>query len=206
MNIFFLDRDPVATAKYHCNRHVVKMVVETAQLLATAHRLLDGRPETAEWVDAGRTRKRILHLLPGEYWQLTRVGGQLKPSYVGGATWPLPAVTHANHPQAIWVRSSEAAYSWTFQLFEALLWEFARRYGRVHAYAKHLAALRVVPTWLPRSTGWTDPPLTMPDQYKLDDAVDSYQALYVGDKARFAIWLDGETPKWFTELVSIQNS
>ena len=36
MNVFFLDRDPVVAAKYHCDRHVVKMIVETAQLLSTA--------------------------------------------------------------------------------------------------------------------------------------------------------------------------
>lgn len=39
MNIFFLDRDPVAAASYHCDKHVVKMIVETAQLLSTALRL-----------------------------------------------------------------------------------------------------------------------------------------------------------------------
>lgn len=39
MNIFFLDRDVVTCAKYHCDKHVVKMIVETAQLLSTAVRL-----------------------------------------------------------------------------------------------------------------------------------------------------------------------
>lgn len=36
MNIFFLDEDPVLAAEYHCDKHVVKMIVETAQLLSTA--------------------------------------------------------------------------------------------------------------------------------------------------------------------------
>lgn len=40
MNIFYLDRDPVKCASYHCDKHVVKMVLETAQLLSTAHREL----------------------------------------------------------------------------------------------------------------------------------------------------------------------
>lgn len=39
MNIFVLDLDPDSCAKYHCNKHVVKMVLETAQLLCTAHHL-----------------------------------------------------------------------------------------------------------------------------------------------------------------------
>ena len=35
MNIFVLDENPVICAQYHCDRHVVKMVLETAQILST---------------------------------------------------------------------------------------------------------------------------------------------------------------------------
>jgi len=37
MNIFYLDRDPSTCAKMHCDKHVVKMILETAQLLCTTH-------------------------------------------------------------------------------------------------------------------------------------------------------------------------
>lgn len=37
MNIFVLDTDPNLAAKYHCDKHVVKMVLETAQLLCSAY-------------------------------------------------------------------------------------------------------------------------------------------------------------------------
>ena len=36
MNIFYLDSDPVVAAQYHCDKHVVKMIVESAQMLSTA--------------------------------------------------------------------------------------------------------------------------------------------------------------------------
>ena len=36
MNIFFLDRDPVTAARLHSDQHVVKMVLETAQILCAA--------------------------------------------------------------------------------------------------------------------------------------------------------------------------
>ena len=36
MNIFVLDRCPIKAAQYQCDRHVIKMVLETAQLLCTA--------------------------------------------------------------------------------------------------------------------------------------------------------------------------
>ena len=39
MNIFVLDLDPQKCAWYHCDKHVVKMIVETAQLLSTAHHI-----------------------------------------------------------------------------------------------------------------------------------------------------------------------
>ncbi len=37
MNIFYLDDDPKVCATYHCDKHVVKMILESAQLLSTAH-------------------------------------------------------------------------------------------------------------------------------------------------------------------------
>lgn len=42
MNIFYLDNDPKLAAQYQCDKHVVKMILETAQLLSAAHRVLDG--------------------------------------------------------------------------------------------------------------------------------------------------------------------
>ena len=42
MNIFYLHEDPEISAKMHCDKHVVKMIIEYAQMLSTAHRMLDG--------------------------------------------------------------------------------------------------------------------------------------------------------------------
>jgi len=42
MNIFYLDRDPRICAEMHLDKHVVKMIIEYAQLMSTAHRVLDG--------------------------------------------------------------------------------------------------------------------------------------------------------------------
>lgn len=41
MNIFYLDPSPVKSAMAMTNKHVVKMIVESAQLLSTAHHVLD---------------------------------------------------------------------------------------------------------------------------------------------------------------------
>ena len=43
MNIFFTHHCPDASARDHCDKHLVKMILETAQLLSTAHHL-EGDP------------------------------------------------------------------------------------------------------------------------------------------------------------------
>ena len=42
MNIFYVDKDPIVSAQMMCDKHVVKMILESAQMLSTAHRVLDG--------------------------------------------------------------------------------------------------------------------------------------------------------------------
>ena len=41
MNIFYLDPRPDTAAEMHCDKHCVKMILEYAQMLSTAHRVLD---------------------------------------------------------------------------------------------------------------------------------------------------------------------
>ena len=43
MNIFYLDKCPVKAAQVQYNKHVVKMILESAQMLCTAHHVLDNR-------------------------------------------------------------------------------------------------------------------------------------------------------------------
>lgn len=57
MNIFILDRDPVTAAEHQCDQHVVKMVLESAQLLSSAfpngeapYRLTHQHHPCSEWV------------------------------------------------------------------------------------------------------------------------------------------------------------
>ena len=50
MNIFYLHKDPVVAAEMSCDKHVVKMILESAQLLCTCHRVQDG----IEYYEIGR--------------------------------------------------------------------------------------------------------------------------------------------------------
>jgi hypothetical protein len=42
MNIFVLDECPMQSARWLCDKHIVKMPLESAQMLSTAHRVIDG--------------------------------------------------------------------------------------------------------------------------------------------------------------------
>lgn len=50
MNIFVLDKNPTIAAMEHCDKHVVKMIVETAQLLCGVH-----------WVIGSKAHYRLTH-------------------------------------------------------------------------------------------------------------------------------------------------
>lgn len=49
MNIFVLDLDPTLAARMQCDKHVVKMPLESAQMLSTAHQVFDdsSQPQAA---------------------------------------------------------------------------------------------------------------------------------------------------------------
>lgn len=49
MNIFYFSADPVLAAQAQPDKMLVKMVLETAQMLSTAHRVLDGDEQADAW-------------------------------------------------------------------------------------------------------------------------------------------------------------
>lgn len=72
MNIFYLSRCPKTAAKMHCDKHVVKMILETAQLLSTAHwelgstapyKVTHKNHPSAVWARSGRYQYRWLYEL-----------------------------------------------------------------------------------------------------------------------------------------------
>ena len=60
MNIFILNEDPVRSALDQCDKHIVKMPLESAQMLSTAHRILDGT-ETRRPSKSGKTMVKYWH-------------------------------------------------------------------------------------------------------------------------------------------------
>lgn len=189
MNIFFLDRSPRIAAEYHVDKHVVKMILETAQLLSTAHRVLDGKQ--------GIEKKYVLGSFPPRYRNLKR--------------WKLddPALdktlyksTHMNHPSAIWCRSGVDQYQWTYELFVHLTQEYTYRYGKHHKCEQLLDALSHPPKNIDESVPWTEATPAMPDDCKVPgDSVSSYRNYYAKYKIRLAKWSKRNVPSWYTQLI-----
>jgi len=149
MNIFYLDNNPKTCAEMHVDKHVVKMILETAQLLSTAHRVLDGH----EYVDdsSGRRIKR---------WKLTN-------SFAGDDL--LYKATHINHPSAVWARESKANYQWLAYLLVELCKEYTHRYGKVHK-CEEIGLVKWLVNCIPENIPnkpFTQPTPAMPDQYKV---------------------------------------
>lgn len=189
MNIFWLDNDPATNARYHCDKHIVKMIVEYAQLLSTAHRVLDGTALGLEHPYTERTVK--VHLLPEELVVWDEIGWQ----YTG----PLYKATHINHPCAIWSRANRANYTTLVGLLDALCREYAHRYNKVHMTERLLPWVAYVP-WALRSAEldleMTPRPRSMPEQYHHHDVVQSYRNYYNGAKS-WATWTNRPVPDWF---------
>jgi hypothetical protein len=175
MNIFYLHPDPTICAQQHVDKHCVKMILEYAQLLSTAHRVLDGTLSTG-----------------------VSASGRKKTSYelADARNAVLYSATHLNHPSAKWVRESSENYQFLFKLWIELMREYHYRYGRVHASMRLAAHLRHLPSNIPEGA-FTQPTPAMPDDYKVaGDSVKSYHNYYNGDKKRMFSWKNRETPSW----------
>lgn len=167
MNIFFLHTDPRKAARWHCDKHVVKMLLETCQLLYTCHWLIDGTPDFSGAPCAkGAT-----------------TGGYKK--------------SHMNHPCAKWVRLSLTNYVWLATLGLELLREYEFRYGgKTHACGAHIKWLYShAPAGL-MDLGWYEPAKAMPDIYKSHDAVSSYRRYYIGAKSGILTYTRRGRPHW----------
>ena len=177
MNIFYLDEDYKVAAKQHLDKHVVKMIIEYAQLMSTAHRVLDG----TQWYDktaAGRRIARWEHPNP----ELDQI---------------LYKASHINHPSGIWVRESFRNYIWLHALWEKLCAEYTYRYGKIHMTQQKLQhILKTPPTNIP-SGGMTKMPQAMPDEFKQKDSIEAYRQYYRVAKAKMAVWTKRETPEWY---------
>lgn len=175
MNIFYVDPDPVTAAQSLVDKHVVKMILESAQLLSTAHRVIDGQ-QVAGKSKTGRNVKR----------------------------WVLPdnreneiyTATHVNHPSAVWTRTAVENYWWLVEHFAGLLDEYTYRYEKRHKCFDLLMPLQSPPHKL-KDFPMTPMPSAMAEEYRIsDDPLTNYRNYYKIGKSSMHKWTKRNPPEW----------
>lgn len=172
MNIFFLDENPIKSARYLCNKHVCKLVVESAQLLCTCHHI------TGSLID------NTYPDLPLKFYKLTHKNHpcskwlrENKDNYEWLSLHALALCeeytyrynkVHASMPLISWlVNNVPRIRLWRYQNYVNGLLE-----ENDCPVADYMLGIYYV----------TRPPQCMPDQYKKDDVIQAYRNYYKLDK------------------------
>ena len=164
------------------------MILEYAQLLCTAHRIIDG---VVSFGVSQSGRKKVIYVL------------------ADNRDTVLYSATHINHPSAVWVRQSAQNYMWLAELLEECCKEYTHRYDKVHKVERDglMQALKnQFPTNIPDGS-FTEPTPAMPedvkvlkeihtDRYELDSLA-SYRNYYIQNKMHLANWKNREVPEWY---------
>lgn len=175
MNIFYLDENFETAAKMHLDKHVVKMIIEYAQLMSTAHRMLDGD----QYIDdsSGRRIKRWRH--PND-----NMDGVLYKA------------SHINHPSAVWARETFTNYLWLYSLWQELCKEYTHRYGRVHLTQEKLEDILSLPPQNIKDGPFTKMPQAMPDDVKMPNSIDAYRNYYRTYKMDMSRYTNRDRPEF----------
>ena len=181
MNIFYLHYDTKICAQEHLDKHVVKMIVEYAQLLSTAHRLLDG----TQYFDKSKTGRKI------HRWKLDDEREQ-----------KLYHAVSYNHPSAVWVRQDLSHYQCLWNLASELCQEYRYRYGgttdKQHKTSLVIQNLSFAPNNISRTGLFAEPPQAMPEDVKVPgDSIQAYKNYYLKYKRGFANWKARGIPYWY---------
>lgn len=177
MNIFVLDENPYKAAEYLDDTRVIKMILESAQMLSTAHRVLDG----TKVVSHTTGRKKTIWCLSG-----------CRESILYKAT-------HINHPCNVWIRESSFNYDWLLHHMIGLIGEYSRRYGKIHKSSELLPYVKR----LPKNIIYHEPtphPLAMPERFFHHDPIIAYRHYFNEEKLfpknKPASWRTREIPFW----------
>ena len=191
MNIFILDRNPKIAAQQQCDKHVVKMIVESAQMLSTAHRILDGTKVKRPSVSG----KRIVN-----YWE--HPNSNLEKT--------LYKAVHPGHPSTLWTMESIENYYWHYEHWISLCDEYEFRYKKIHSTKQLLEeVLNTPPKNIPmvEKTPFKLAMKDFPQCQFPDDPVKSYRLFYQTKQERFKmVWSKRKIPDWFEKKSLTQTS
>ena len=184
MNIFWLSFIVSECARFHCDKHVVKMILETTQLLFTAHHLTQSE---SNWIE---TYKKEIGKDP------------YKPTHKNHpcSIWARKSTANYN-----WLckLGLELCKEYTRRYSEP------NKPPKKHTCEAYLTWLKDHTPPIEKQE-FTVPPMAMPVRYQriskkknissqINSVINSYRAYYCGSKAKFCKWNKGRdpTPTWF---------
>lgn len=166
MNIFFLSKNPKKCARMHCDKHVVKMILETCQMLWTAFHLT-GKGDWKSTVPGSIKIYKPTHKnhptaiwirsSPNNFKWAVSLASELCLEYHRRY-----GKIHACSMMVIWFKYNTPTCDETIQIKNQCKTNY------------------------PKSC--TPPPLAMPQEYHRKDLVKSYRAYYAGEKSSIAKW------------------
>ena len=174
MNLFFLHIDPKKCAIFHCDKHVVKMILELVQMLYTANNVMGNIIEGGYRSFSPQHPTCIwIRQCEKNYLYACLVAKYLCEEY----TFRYGRIhTCEKHVDIL-------TQSVSFLKFKTIPY----KEGVVLSYNKKFQEL-----------GHTPVPLAMFDDVKYPDTFKSYRMYYIVYKRRFAKWTKRDIPWWYT--------
>lgn len=167
MNIFVTDTNPRQAARDLCDKHVVKMALETAQMLCTAHYVLRSSTEM-------------------------QARGQLPPYRATHSNHPCTIWARSSEANYQWLveHGIEICTEYTKRYGKRM-----KAQDVIEWSAKHVScfdpSVWVFREQTPFAVAMPD------EYKVKDDPVTSYRNYYIGAKSHFAQWKTGEKPAWW---------
>lgn len=203
MNIFVLHENPVLAAEYHCDKHVIKMLTETCQILcSTIYRIHDIHNHKNVKKYSFVVDSCIFKNFPRrkEIYDNEKLIGSIVHPYGLG---------YVNHPCNKWSYESSANFYWLLSLGIELSKQYTFRYKKIHK-CEHIL------NWISSSFENFKEKFSLHERTEFalamkkypaiinkysNDPVKAYRLFYYFDKNSFAKWDKlNNKPLWYTEI------
>lgn len=166
MNIFVLSWIIENCVIYHCDKHVIKMILETTQLLSTCQHVANSN-NAEVWLSENKIYKKTHHNHPSSIWTRECRENYIWLCHLGLALCKEYDYRYDKSPH------SHACYSKLIFLITHVPSTLPSNSGII-----------------------TTPKMAMPDKYKSADPILSYRTYYLNDKQRMLVWRKRGPPYW----------
>lgn len=177
MNIFYLNNVPKECVKQYLDKHVIKMILESTQILSTVYRIKLGTKS----LSIGK--RKIIQ------WSLLNDEDTI-----------IYKATHIDHPCTQWTMASHGNYQWLIQLTYAMNDEYKYRYQKTtdHKSIALLPILSKLSSEHFERIDFFEPPSCMPDECIIsNNPIINYRNYYKINKSKIASWKNRDAPEWF---------